>query len=439
MILLLACTGQPDDTGVDTGPEDTGEVTDPLSMPAQPTLSADDFSSATTCERCHPTHYQQWAGSNHAYAMVDPLFQALVGLRQSAYDGAQDRFCNQCHSAIGTRSGEIAPGFSYDTLSPLTMEGITCEACHKVTSVARTHNSGHVLDADAAQQGPIADPATSDFHASAYNSTHEGSAFCGACHDIIEVSGLQLERPYAEWLESPAYDAGTECQACHMPTETGPAAADGPTRTLHDHRFVSIDVPLVTDFWSADEAADRAERTEAFLTGIAALELEATPGDGELDVVLTVDNLLDGHSLPTGSTFIRELWVELVVTDADGAVVYETGTLDENGDLRGYWSELDPYGDPDLIYFASGLIDADGEPTLFPWAATEHWNAAIPAGYSRTVAWFVDTSTSPGPLTLSARLRLRPLPPHLLRLAGLEDQIPLVPIYDLAEASLVVE
>lgn len=440
ILALLACTGE--DTGaepIDTSVEDTGEVLDPLSMPKEPTLSVSQFNPASMCQECHPDHYAQWAGSNHAYAMVDPLFQALTTVRQATYDGKQDRFCLQCHTAIGTRGGEIVPGFSYADLSPIVMEGITCESCHKVTAVDRLYNSGHVLAPDGAQQGPITDPALSTFHASVGNPLHGSSEFCGACHDLVEVSGVSLERPYEEWLESPARIEGTNCQGCHMPASEGQAAVDGPDRTVHDHSFVSIDVPLLTDFWSEEEEVQRSARTTEFLTGIAAMDVVCSSSQGELDVVLTVDNLLEGHALPTGSTFIRELWVELIVTDATGATVFETGTLDENGDLRGYWSELDPYGDTELVTFASGLVDVHGDPTLFPWVATEHWSAAIPPGYSRTATWFVDTSTAVAPLTVEARLRLRPIPPHLLRLVGLDAGIPRVPTYDLAEASAVVD
>ena len=55
------------------------------------------------CQECHPDHVREWSGSMHAYAMVDPVFRALVRVRQREFDGAQDPFCLQCHSAtLGT-------------------------------------------------------------------------------------------------------------------------------------------------------------------------------------------------------------------------------------------------------------------------------------------------------------------------------------------------
>lgn len=446
-LLLAACDGKEDDSAPepqdtdDSGTPASDEVTDPLSMPAEPAWSVDDFNPAAECATCHPTHYEQWSISNHAYAMVDPLFQALVAVRQVDDNGASDRFCIQCHSSIGTRGGEIVPGFSFEELSPIVMEGITCESCHKVTGIARDYNSGHEIDPAAPAQGPITDPVDNSYHASAASTVYEGSEFCGACHDVIEVSGLDLERPYREWLESPAADEGRNCQSCHMPTSTGPAAEGGPDRVIHDHRFVGVDTPAVPGFLPDDEAAAHAARVEALLTDIAAVDLQVAstvPQGEELDLVVTVANLIDGHNLPTGSTFIRELWLEVVATDIDGNVVFETGTLDANGDLRHYWSELEPYSDYDLVTFGSGLIDRDGEPTLFPWRATEHWSAAIPPLYDRTVTYFIPTAeAAAGPLDIQVRLRFRPLPPHLLRLVGLDAEA--VPIYDLAEATAEVE
>src|SRR4029079_3501615 len=30
-----------------------------------------------TCKTCHPSHYEEWAGSMHAYAAEDPVFRAM--------------------------------------------------------------------------------------------------------------------------------------------------------------------------------------------------------------------------------------------------------------------------------------------------------------------------------------------------------------------------
>lgn len=415
---------------------------DPLSTPAEPTLSPDSFNASSTCQPCHAEHYDQWRTSTHAYAMVDPVFQALVAVRQVDYDGAQDQFCTQCHSAIGTRGGEIVPGFSFEDLPEIVMEGIGCEACHKVSAVERPYNSGHQLDPDGPIRGPLTQPTGEANHESTYADLFQSSEFCAGCHDVLEVSGLELERPYQEWLESPAAEEGLSCQGCHMPEIEGPAAVDGPTRTLHDHRFVGVDVPLSDGFATDEEREQIRSRVLELLDGAASLELVSSPlaaAGQQLDLLVTVKNEISGHNLPTGTTFIRELWLEVTATDGAGEVLYETGHLDDNGDLKGHYSDLDPYGDSDLLLFSSTLIDVDGNPVLFPWRAAELRSNAIPPLYSRTFTLFVPTQASTtGPIQVDARLRFRTHAPYLLRALGLHELVEDIQIYDISSDSLSV-
>jgi hypothetical protein len=423
-------------------PNDDG-FHDPLSLPATPTLDPSDMRSANDCGSCHEGHREEWRGSMHAYAMVDPVFRAIVSVRQADFAGAQDQFCLQCHSAIATRGGEIVDGFRFEDLSPIALEGVTCESCHRVSALARPHNSGHVLDPGGPVRGPIEDPAASDAHAVEYSPLHASSELCGGCHDIFEVSGLPLERPYREWTTSPAAAEGRNCQSCHMPTYRGTAAEGAPERDLHRHRFVGVDVPLSDGFATPEEVDAIRADVRALLEASAGLELDAASSvraGEQLDLVLTVRNRIDGHNLPTGSTFIRQMWLEVIVHDAAGAIVYETGTLDANGDLRNFYSALDPFGDDDLVVFHSSLVGEDGRPEIFPWRAVEHFTSSLPPLFARTFTLFVPTVVdTPGPLEVSARIRFRTHPPYLLRALGLDELIGRIEIYDLASRSATVE
>lgn len=409
---------------------------DPLSMPESPSLSVDTFHSASACVGCHPDHYAQWSTSRHAYAMKDEVFRALVRLRQQAYEGKQDQFCTQCHSAPCARGGECIDGFDFDTLSPLALEGITCEACHKVSELERPFNSGHVLDPAGPMRGPIEDPGVSSFHATEYSPLFAQSEFCGGCHDVIEVSGLNLERPYAEWLSSPA--AGTEatCQSCHMPERSGQAAVGGPQRTVHDHRFIGVDLPPA-EVADAEEQALHLARIKALLSSTASIAVEtsnAVRAGEQLDLRVTVTNQNAAHDFPTGTTFIRQVWVQVRVEDAQGVLLYETGGLDANEDLKDAFSALEPYGDEDLLSLSSNLVDARGNPTILPWVATEHISRSLGPLHARTYTLFVPTSsTTAGPLSVEAIVKFRPFPPYLFRVLELPE-VPL-PIYDIAHAA----
>lgn len=441
LLLIVACTGDgsPQPTG-DTG--GATELYDPLSMPAQPTLDLGDVMSASECQECHPDHVAEWHRSMHAYAMADPVFQALTERRQADLAGTEDRFCVQCHSAFGTRAGSITAGFAFDALPDIVMEGITCESCHKVTEVARTYNSGHVLDPTGPMRGPEIGASSSSAHEIEADPLFATSEFCGGCHDVLESSGLDLERPYREWLESPSADAGETCQDCHMPRVERPVAVGSPSRTGSRHQFVGVDLPLIDGWLTPDEEATLVSDIQALLDQSAALRLSAVseaPLGSTVDVTVTVENRIPAHNLPTGSTFLRQVWLELVARDGEGHVLYVTGDLDANGDLRDYWSALDPFGDHDLVTLSSNLVDRRGTPTLFPWIATEHTTRALSPLYERTVTLFVPTTEAADlEVNIEARLRFRPLAPYLLRALDLEALVPKVRTYDIAADTLSI-
>lgn len=441
--MILALLGCPEPTPTDTAelPAVDTILHDSVSMPIDPLWSTDQFSPATTCAECHPTQYADWSSSMHAYAMRDMAYQAVVSLRQDEFAGAQDAFCLQCHSAIGTRGGEIYPGFSFDELSPVVMEGVTCEACHKATRLARTYNSGHVLDPDGPQRACL-DGAQDDDHDVSFTSMFESSSFCAGCHEVYEVNGLPLERPYQEWQTSPAAAAGRNCQTCHMARDFDRAATDGPLRTVYRHTFQGVGLPLDEDFETPEVYAARREAVQRLLDDCVTVSLDvpgaAVPGE-TVDVLVSLTNEIDAHNFPTGSTFNRQAWLELVATDARGVQLYSTGDLDTNGDLRDYFSELDPYGDADLIKLSSTLIAEDGSPTFLTWHATEHQTGALPPLYTRTYTLFVPTTADTvGPLTISARVRIRGFAPFVLRAVGLDDKVDRNEIFDVDATTISV-
>ena len=452
LFTMVGCGGPPAQEGSVQGAGSFASATpehpllhDPLSMPAEPTLSVNNFRSAGECQSCHPRHYEEWSTAMHAYATQDPVWRALVKARQAEFDGGRDQFCVQCHTAIGTRGGEVTANFSFDDFSPIALEGVTCEVCHKASSIERVFNSGLVLDESGPIRGPIADPVdTQGFHESEYSEIFDQSGFCGACHDVFEQHGLNLERPYAEWVASRAAQQDRNCQSCHMPSYTGRAAVlDGvPERdNLHSHRFTGVDLPLLETFIEDPAVFDEVRReVKALLASAGKIELSAadTVSAGEmLDVNVTVRNLIDAHNLPTGATFNRQVWIALTATDAAGTVLFETGHLDVNGDLR-TWGSDEPDSDEYLTYFQSGFTDADGNRTFFPWKAVEHVSNSLAPLAEQTTTFPIPTAAAVGRITIDARLRFRQTPPFIAVALGLEAVLPRIEIHEIDAAELTV-
>ena len=133
------------------------------------------------------------------------------------------------------------------------------------------------------------------------------------------------------------------------------------------------------------------------------------------------------------------MWIALTATDAAGNVIYETGHLDENEDLRDSFSELDPNGDTDLVRFDSTLVDENGTPTLLPWLAAEDLGESLAPLESRTFAYSIPTMPNTrGPITVDARLRYRAFAPHVLRALELDELVANLEIFDIDEATTTV-
>lgn len=359
----------------------------------------------------------------HAYAMKDPVFQHLVKKRQRQKHGVQDKFCVQCHSTVGTRSGEVRADFQFDDLSPVVMEGVTCVACHQAGTVERTHNAGHTLEAR-------------DVHMP--NPAIQTAAFCGSCHDVREMNGLALESPYAEWEASPAAADGRTCQSCHMPTTLGRVSDTSETdKPVHTHRFVGVDTPFDPEFFaSAAEREAHIARITALLQGAAELEAVARRTGDAVDLDVHVHNLVDGHNLPTGTTFIRQMWLEVQVYDSEGQVVFSSGTRDAFDDVRDHTSAIAPGSDPQLVTYHEHLYSVPGVHVMDAWDAKTLSDKALLPDERRTAsyAWM----GAPGEMRVEVRLLFRPASPALLRWVRMRTLSTQIPIYTMAEAVVTV-
>jgi hypothetical protein len=238
------------------------------------------FPSATVCRTCHPDQYREWAMSQHAYAQLSPVLQAMQGLILKLTNGSNGDFCIRCHNPVGMNLGEPLFMSSIDR-HPTSREGVTCVVCHRLDK-----NYGKISGRLAIVEGNLFSPVygptgnvelkrvleNRDRYRVVTDPKQQGrgihtdverlpaistSAFCGTCHDVTLADNLRLEEAFSEWKNSPAGKRGTTCQDCHMSKEpgkpsgyaTGPAAMVGsvPTtpRKRADHRFVGPDHSVI--------------------------------------------------------------------------------------------------------------------------------------------------------------------------------------------------
>ncbi|MFA5807447.1 MAG: multiheme c-type cytochrome [bacterium] len=327
-----------------------------LSLPAlfSPPASAaldNDFNDPKRCAACHPDIFSQWEGSLHAQAAEDGVFRKFYEMVvEEAGPGAVE-FCMKCHSPVGVLRGEVPPATG-EKLSPIALKGVFCDFCHTVTPKGGIGNAAFETTFSATKRGPF-DNAVSPAHGTKTDGFYQRSEFCGMCHNVTHpLSGRPIERTYEEWKESP-YNTGdpataTHCQDCHMrqtPGNPGTGAVEkrdnpgkapvmGPERPhIWTHYFVGGNA-LYPDRPNADRRRAMVEDRLRHAAKLEILPEDAPKGAGDLATFrVRVHNVGAGHKLPTGLSEVREIWLDVTVTDAAGKVLLRSGEIGEGGGI----------------------------------------------------------------------------------------------------------
>ena len=327
---------------------------------------------------CHREIYDEWAVSAHRYSAMDPAFQKVQTVMGEQNGAESTRYCGGCHDPISLFSG-AKNVFAEDLTNQIGYrEGVSCVVCHAIKETDVQGNANYVITQprrylfELEQEG--LPRAVSDFLIRAYPRYHvatlqhklfKSPEFCAACHkqfideEINRVGWVQLQNQFDNWRKSRWNTPGDptrtiECRECHMPLQNSKdpgrgddldynrAAADGKHRS---HRFLAANqfIPAALELPGAREhvaLTERWLRGEIEIPEIAAkwrtgpavpleLVVPGTVQPGERVVIQAViTNNKVGHDFPTGPLDIIQAWVELVVTDQAGAVVFRTGARD---------------------------------------------------------------------------------------------------------------
>jgi hypothetical protein len=403
--------------------------------PPEPEFSLSDFNSAEACQECHPTYYNEWRGSMHAYAFVDPI--NTIGMKNTQIAvGTEElgQFCIECHSPIGSLTGETPTGFNKENVDKKVREGINCDVCHLMESPSETAFDNPVYHYDVksgTQYGSIMAPAENSFHASEGRQFYSQSKACLPCHDLINKTGLPVEITFTEWLESPFAAMGVECQDCHMETYSGQAATDGPQReNLHRHDFIGVDIALIEDFPNKDEQRQKIEQLLQNSVSLTVNVQDSIQANSTFEIETIVKNDKTGHDIPSSVTFVRQMWLEVTVSSGS-EIIYKSGYFDANGDLMDEHSKLNPNGDPDLALFQSALYK-NGEPANVFEADSIQINSIAPFKskiniYSVKLPSYIGSS-----IEVKVRLRFRTFPPYSVW-DDAPELIDKIPVFEMEE------
>jgi hypothetical protein len=339
--------------------------------------------------------------------------------------------------------GKQAQVFSHLPLSDVTSkdgpsaDGVSCSVCHQIektrlgTPESYNGNVEFASTADAHDRPEYGPFDVDHGHQRVMQSSTNGmvptlaahirdAALCGSCHTLKttalgpggkEIGALPEQMPYVEWLHSD-YVKERTCQDCHMPEVKEPVAVTavfGPMRQgTHRHVFVGgnfLIEDVLHDYHDELHVAAPAQELEAasaraaeFLRTQAARVSLGDVGlrDGHLSVAVKVENLT-GHKLPTAYPS-RRAWLHVVVTDAVGRTVFESGALHADGSIEGNANDVDPHRyephfteitNPEQVeIFEPILKDAQGQVTTGLLSAVGYLkdNRLLPAGFDKRTA-----------------------------------------------------
>ncbi|QPJ64572.1 MAG: hypothetical protein G3M78_03845 [Candidatus Nitrohelix vancouverensis] len=225
------------------------------------------------------------------------------------------QFCGQCHDV------PVANGFRLEDLfgewrnSPAAREGTTCQDCHMgVEQGVKSPRAKGQIAVIKGKEFPVR--------------TLSDHTFAGPDYSVLDISDFPLRR--FEWpvlMDDPNFYNWIE--------KVNAKKAAGEKMNRLDKRKWKKYQKLVK---KSEELLAMAKRKRVELLRNSA-ELtyevpEAIERGDDLDIAVNITNKISGHSLPAGFNTERQVWLHVKVMDDKGKIVYQSGDLDEYGDLK---------------------------------------------------------------------------------------------------------
>ena len=294
---------------------------------------------------------------------------------------SQPGFCARCHDvrlANGIRFEDL---FSEYKQTPAAERGVTCQGCH-MGPISGIPSENPPASA-AVVRGVPTRPARRTNH-----------MFAGPDSSVVHP-GIFPINPEAqefatpeEWLSFDV-EAGWGSEAFEKGV---PEAATFPG--IWADREERIAAREIIDRQLELLAENRARATTLLRNGYGLGEVRITAKDKGLEFDVEVKNLTDGHSVPSGLIAERNVFLQVTVTDADGTVVFRSGDLDPNGDVR----------DTHSLYVHNGAVPRDEQlfnlrsPILVRTIHGGEREQVMPANYALNPLVFMRPSDTPAVL-----------------------------------------
>lgn len=318
------------------------------------------------------------------------------------------------------------------------MDGVSCSLCHQIADDGNLGSFASMTGGFSILFNPIKDarPAYGQYQdpdllymksqaefEPVYSAHISSSETCATCHNLnttpldkngnpVEgVSHFAEQAMYTEWQHSDFRNGGPQqqqCQECHMPriendikiatagassdrsdfAEHGFLAANTVMQQMMDDYRTQLGIPESVDFQKS------IARNREFLAESADVTITNTTQDGmQLLVDVQVENKA-GHKLPSGY-HSRRAFLHVLVSDANGQVIYENGKVNGDGSIDGVADDTNPHvyephhnviTDSTQVQVYQAITgDAEGHLTHSLLAATHYLkdNRLTPSGFDK--------------------------------------------------------
>jgi len=397
-----------------------------------------------------------WETSTMANAARDPYWRAKAAATIKNYPHLEHEVndtCTRCHAPMANdaaRKDSVEPKIFEDGfLNPANeyfdhaMDGVSCSLCHQIQDTGSLGTIASMSGNFTVQELPpeerenrpayaqYTDPvgaymtANSDF-TPIYGAHMSESSVCGTCHDLktptVDKDGVIIEaviedrfpeqQTFTEWRNSDYREGGSKdanCQSCHMPkiSSTVTLASSGTDIRRPDfseHTFLGANTVMLDMFKNFREELgievegfqQAIERNREFLKTSADITFTGTRKEGDnIIATLKIQNNT-GHKLPSGYPS-RRVFVHFVVTDADGAIVFESGKMNVDGSIVGAdgdesYRKYEPHynsivSEDQVLIFESIMGDTRGNVTHSLIEAARHLkdNRLTPIGFDKNI------------------------------------------------------
>jgi nitrate/TMAO reductase-like tetraheme cytochrome c subunit len=232
-------------------------------------------------------------------------------------------FCGTCHDVNLFNGFRLEEAFSEYKTSPSAANGETCQDCHmgKEQGVVSGYEQGPAATVGGVDTEPR--KLTDHFFAGPdYPLIHPGIFPHNS--DAAEMASLR------DWLKYD-HEAGWGTDEFE---DNIPEGYEFPERWAYiDDRY---DAREIMDRQFALRESATEQRLEVLKNGIGLGDIAVTRASSRkgLRFEVPVKNLTAAHNVPTGFDAERVIWLQVTVTDSTGQVVFKSGDLDPNGDVR---------------------------------------------------------------------------------------------------------